>query len=161
MSKATHALFAIERRYDHAPSRVFAAWSDPKAKRTWFVEGEGWEIASFEMDFREGGSERSSFTQCPVDGKPSTAPPGVFSNETTYHHIAANRRIIFSYSMLLNGVRFSVSLATVELNEDGRGTRLLFTEQAAFLEGGDGPKMREEGWTVLLTKLEQHLAAGR
>lgn len=153
MTTTTHAMFTIERRYDASPSHVFAAWSDPRAKRAWFVEGEGWEIASFEMDFREGGSERSAFQ--------SKAMPGTFGNETTYHQIDANRRIIFSYSMLRDGVRFSVSLATVELNADGAGTRLRFTEQAAFLEGADGPQMREQGWTQLLARLEHYLNNAR
>ena len=55
--------------------------------------------------------------------------------------------------MHLDGTRISVSLATVELVPEGDGTRLTFTEQAAFLEGGDGPAMREEGTRALLDNL--------
>ena len=57
----THATFVIERVYDAAPEKVFAACADPAAKRRWFVEGEGWHIDKFEMDFRPGGIETSVF----------------------------------------------------------------------------------------------------
>jgi len=31
-----HGSFTIERRFDAAPARVFAAWSNPDAKAGWF-----------------------------------------------------------------------------------------------------------------------------
>jgi len=37
--------------------------------------------------------------------------------------------------------RFFVFSATVELLAAGKGTDLIFTEQGAFFEGADGPKM--------------------
>ena len=37
-----------------------------------------------------------------------------FTNETVFNEIIENERIVFTYSMARNGVRFSVSLATVE-----------------------------------------------
>jgi len=33
---AVHGSFTIVRELPHAPERVFAAWSDPKAKAAWF-----------------------------------------------------------------------------------------------------------------------------
>jgi len=53
-----------------------------------------------------------------------------------------------------------VSLATLELEPAGDGTRLKFTEQAAFLEGSDGIERRREGWNVLLDRLTTALDAG-
>jgi uncharacterized protein YndB with AHSA1/START domain len=51
-----------------------------------------------------------------------------------------------------------VSLATVELSPtDHGGTRLLFTEQAAFFEPSDGARLREAGWRGLLANLEKAL----
>jgi uncharacterized protein YndB with AHSA1/START domain len=37
----THATFVVERSYDAAPARVFAAWADPAAKDRWFASPEG------------------------------------------------------------------------------------------------------------------------
>jgi uncharacterized protein YndB with AHSA1/START domain len=59
--------------------------------------------------------------------------------------------------MAAAGRRFSASLATVELLPEGAGTRLAFTEQAAFFEGADGPALREQGWKALLDALGAEL----
>jgi uncharacterized protein YndB with AHSA1/START domain len=158
MTATQHATFIIERDYKASPQRVFAAWADPEAKRAWFAEGEGWDIRSFEMDFREGGTEKSRFRFS--KGQETFGEETCFGNETVFNEIVANERIIFTYSMDRNGKRFSVSLATVELKPAGAGTRLLFTEHAAFFDGADGPKMREAGWRELLGKLGEYLAKG-
>jgi uncharacterized protein YndB with AHSA1/START domain len=158
MTTTTHATFVIERRYGASPRRVFAAWADPTAKRAWFAQGEGWDIHSYELDFREGGTERSRFR---VAGRANPFPADTtFGNETVFNEIIPNERILFTYSMDRDGVRFSVSLASVELSADGAGTRLLFTEHGAFFDDADGPKMREAGWRELLDKLDQYLAQG-
>lgn len=158
MTTTTHATFFIERRYAYSPQRVFAAWRDADAKRAWFVEGEGWELRSYELDFREGGREASSFRF--LDGVKVFGEETIFANETVYDEIIPNERLIFTYSMSRNGQRFSVSLATVEIKADGAGARLLFSEHAAFFEGADGAKMREQGWRDLLGKLDTFLAQG-
>ena len=49
-------------------------------------------------------------------------------------------------------------VATVEFVPQAGGTMLIFTEQGAYLEGADGPKMREEGWGLLLGQLADELA---
>ena len=59
--------------------------------------------------------------------------------------------------MHLDETRTSVSLATVELEPEGDGTRLIFTEQAVFLDGLDNPAEREQGTRGLLEKLEAEL----
>ena len=158
MTTTTHASFVIEHRYEASPQRVYAAWSDPSAKRQWFVEGEGWEIQSYELDFREGGTEKSRFRH--LKGEEIFGEKTVFGNETVFNEIVPNERIIFTYSMERNRLRFSVSLASVELNAMGAGTRMIFTEHVTFFEGGDGAPMREAGWRELLGKLDQYLTKG-
>lgn len=156
MATTNHASFIIERRYSAAPQRVFAAWGDANAKRAWLVEGEGWDIQSYAIDFREGGAETSTyrFRKGPeVFGKET-----MFGNDTVFNEIVPNERIVFTYSMSRDGVRFSVSLASVELTPAGNGTRLIFTEHGAFFDGADGVKMRERGWQELLGKLDAYLA---
>ena len=113
MTTTTHASFVIERHYSASPPRVYAAWADPEAKRAWFVEGEGWDIQSFDIDFREGGSEKSVYGF--RRGEEVFGEKTAFSNETVFNEIIENERIVFTYSMARNGRRFSVSLATVEI----------------------------------------------
>jgi len=155
MTSTNHASFVIEHRYEHSPKRVFAAWRDPQAKRAWFAEGEGWDIQSYELDFREGGAETSKFRF--QKGVETFGEETWFGNDTLFNEIVENERIIFTYAMDRNGVRFSVSLATAEFKPAGAGTRLILTENVAFFEGGDGVEMREAGWRELLDKLGQHL----
>jgi len=143
-----HATFTIERRYAAAPARVFKAFEDPAQKRRWFVEGEGWEIESFEMDFRVGGFERSSFR---FQGGP------LVTNETIYQDIVPEKRIIVAYRMTVGGNPISASLATMQFEPDGKGTRLVFTEQDAFLDGYDDVGQREEGCRELLEALAKEL----
>lgn len=147
----THDMLVIERELKAAPERVFTAWADPVQKRRWFAEGEPFVLETFESDFREGGFERSRFRL--KDGPEMT-------NETYHHEILPNRRVISSYGMTVGGKRISVSLLTLELEKAGSGTHLRFTEQAAFLEGGDGVEGRRQGWNVLLDRLTLLLAAG-
>lgn len=142
-----HAKFRIERRYDFPPAVVFKAFSDPAHKRKWFVDGEGWTTDSYESDFRVGGFERSRFR---FGG-------GSQMGNDTVLEIVPDTRIVFAYSMLTGETPFSVSLATIEFVPDGKGTKLVYTEQAAFLDGKDQVKDREEGWGALLKMLAAYL----
>lgn len=74
-----------------------------------------------------------------------------------YQDIVPNERIIIAYDMHLDDRRISVSLMTVELKPNGKGTRLTFTEQGAFLDGWDEVGGRERGSIGLLDKLGREL----
>ena len=86
-------------------------------------------------------------------------PPGgpVHTYDARYQDIVPDERIIMSYDMHLDDKRISVSLATVELKPAGGGTRLVFTEQGAFLDGFDDPGQREKGTLDLLDALGAEL----
>jgi uncharacterized protein YndB with AHSA1/START domain len=140
-----HGGFTIERVYAAAPARVFQAWADPKAKARWFAGPEEWTETVREFDFRVGGRERLSGTW--TGGRVSTF-------DCHYHDIVPERRIVYAYAMEIDGKRISVSLATVTLEAAGAaGTRLVFTEQAVFLDGYDDADSRERGTGALLDKL--------
>ena len=53
--------------------------------------------------------------------------------------------------------RISASIATLDLLPEGKGTRLVFTEQAAFLDGLDKVECRREGWEQLIGLLAAEL----
>jgi uncharacterized protein YndB with AHSA1/START domain len=146
-----HSTFVIERKYPVAPERVYAAFSDPAKKRRWFAEGDEFEIEHYALDFRVGGNEEARFR-----GKNGFT----FTNHTTFQDIAPNRHIVFAYTMSMGDKCISSSQATVEFVPGDKGTNLVFTEQAAFFEGADGPKMRRDGWTLLLNALGKELGPG-
>jgi uncharacterized protein YndB with AHSA1/START domain len=150
-----HSTFVIERSFPAAPERVFAALADPARKRRWFAESEGFKVDSFEMDFRVGGFERSRFRFNASTPIPENTP---CANDSVYLDIVTNQRVVLAYTMTVGGKRISASQATFELRAAGTGTQLIFTEQAAFFEGGDGPEMREAGWRELLERLGRELA---
>lgn len=144
MTSVAHATFVVERTYDAAPSRVFAAWSEPEAKARWFGGSDG----EFELDFRVGGREFSR-------GGPPDGP--VYTFDGRYQDIVSDERIVYAYEMQLDDRRISVSLATVEFKPASGGTNLVFTEQGAFLDGLDSPEQREEGTGSLLDALGEEL----
>jgi len=143
-----HATFCIERAYPVPPARVFAAWASPEAKAQWFAGPEGFDCYERSMDFRSGGAER-------LWGK---HPGGKVSDfQARYFEVIPDARIIYGYEMYVDGRKISVSLATIEFQPSGQGTRLVMTEQGAFLDGYDDAGSREEGTRWLLEKLGEAL----
>ena len=145
-----HATIVVECTYDASPSRVFAAWADPAAKARWFGDPEQG-VSEFELDFRVGGRE---FNRGTVEGQSYTF-------EARYQDIVPDERIVYAYDMHAEGQRISVSLGTVELEADGDGTRLTYTEQGAYLDGLDTPEQREQGTGGLFDALAEELARER
>jgi uncharacterized protein YndB with AHSA1/START domain len=140
--------FTIERRFPQTPAQTFQAFADPELKRRWFGVPEGWADASLEVDFRVGGGEVSV----------GRDPGGTLHEfRSRYHDIVDGERIVFAYDLLLDARLISVSLTTVEVQPDGDGTRLLFTEHGAFFDGLEDPAEREHGTGLLLDALAAFL----
>ena len=149
---AVHGSFTIERTYPVPPQRVFAAWASQPAKDRWFGTGDDFLAPTerYTLDFRVGGHEI-------LEGR---FPDGrTFGYEAFYHDIAEGRRIVVSYDVRVDGRRTSVSLMTVEFADAARGTKLVLTEQGAFLDGLDSNDQRQEGALDSLNKLEMYLLA--
>jgi uncharacterized protein YndB with AHSA1/START domain len=151
-----HHTFTLEHRFPKAPAKVFAAFSDPQRKRRWFAESTNHEVERFEMQFEAGGREFAAYRF--KQGGPFAGVS--LEHQGTFLDIVPEQRIVTASTMLLGGGRISASLETFEFHADGDGTRLLFTHQAAFFEGSDGPQMRQQGWEQLFSQLQAALAAG-
>ena len=147
---AQHATFVIERTFAASPAQVFAAWASEQAKSRWFAGSEAWKEDSRSFDFRVGGREHLRGTW--RDGH-------VSDFEAHYHDIVPNQRIVYSYGMHIDDARISVSLSTVEFRSAPGGTRMIYTEQAVFLDGYDDAGSRERGTRALFDKLDEALAA--
>jgi uncharacterized protein YndB with AHSA1/START domain len=142
----THSTFSLERSYDASPARVFEAWAEPGKKRRWF----GPEDTEHTMEFHVGGREHAA----------GTGPNGaIFTFDAIYQDIVPDERIVYTYDMHLNDARISVSVSTVEFRREGDDrTRLVYTEQGAFLDGLDDPRAREGGTAGLFDALARVLA---
>ncbi len=144
-----HSTFRIERSYAHVPSCVFRAFADKDIVRRWRVEDEGSVVHEFTFDFRVGGSEVSRFS---FAGGPQ------IRLDAQFHDIVPDCRIVFAYRMTIGTTPFSASLTTIELAPSPGGTHLIYTEQGAYLDGGESANGREAGSRSLLDKLAVELA---
>jgi uncharacterized protein YndB with AHSA1/START domain len=141
----THATLTLARTYPADVGRVFAAWADPAVKGRWFV-GPG---TDHRLDFRVGGLES-------VSGRFEDA---ALTFESLYRDIVAERRIVYTSVLLLDGRTATLSLTAVEFAASAEGTRLLLTEQGTFLDGFEQPAWREQGTATQLDALGSELGA--
>ena len=139
-----HASFSLERAYEATPTAVFHALSDEAAKARWFEGGEGYTVLERSMDVRPGGSEH-------LKGRWANGVTSTF--DAFYYDVVPNQRLLYAYEMHLDDRKISVSLATIELAPAGSGTRLVVTEQGAFLDGSGDGGSRERGTGFLLDRL--------
>jgi uncharacterized protein YndB with AHSA1/START domain len=143
-----HATFTIERTFAAAPARVFAAYADAKSKARWLAGPDRREKSNLKLDFKVGGRES-------VSGGPPGGP--TYHYNAIYQDIVPDQRIVLTYEMHMDKTRISVSLGTTEFKPAGKGTRLVYTEQAVFLDGHDDAGSREHGTRSLFDNLARFL----
>ena len=100
------------------------------------------------LDFRVGGHEVARGAG--GDGE-------VLTFESTYHDIVPSARIVYSSTLSVRDQVATVSLTTVEISPAGNGTRLVLTEQGAYLDGLEDPSWREQGTSKQLDALGAEL----
>ena len=121
-----HTTITIERHFKAPLPRVFSAWVIPEQKQQWFACHGDWKQLDFQLDFRTGGSESNRVAS--GDGV-------VHAYQARYIDVVPNERFIYAFDMMLDDVRISVSLATVNFMPTFNGTKMIFTEQVVFLDG--------------------------
>jgi uncharacterized protein YndB with AHSA1/START domain len=148
-----HSTIVLERTYDAAPARVFAAWSSEEALLRWACPGGGWGGGIDRLDFSVGGGERSWFR--PHEGD-------TYVNETVYLDIVQDRRIVSAGVMTRGDTRIFVGLLTVEFDAIGDNRcRMTVTEYGAFLDGHDVPANHQAGWGKMLDNLAEEISRER
>ena len=147
-----HSSYVIERRYDFDPAQVYRAWVIPDAKARWFSgPPDKWSEEVREMDVRVGGRDR-------LIGKFMDGSESRF--EALYFDVVPEKRLVYTYDMYWQGKKISVSLASIEFVLAGKGTKLVVTEQHAFLDGHEDGGSRERGTRSLLENLATSLGGG-
>jgi uncharacterized protein YndB with AHSA1/START domain len=151
--RTIHSTFVIERNFPWRLTRVFSAFAQPALKRRWYAEGDH-EIQEFHMDFRVGGNETLRYRF--KEGHPIAGSQ--IANEGTVQDVEAEKRIVMTSRMALNGKPILVGLTTFEFAATEEGTDLFLTHQGTYIDWPDGAKMIEAGWNGLIETLAKDLA---
>jgi uncharacterized protein YndB with AHSA1/START domain len=151
-TKTLHTTLVFEREIPAPVEAVFAAFADPVARAAWGAPSDTAVLIYDEADFREGGQD------CFRCG--SKADPNIHG-VTRYLEIIANRRVVSSETIVVNGKRFCASLTTLELAPDGEKTQLKSTTQLASFIGEDLVKGHKAGNNASLDNLVRYFAATR
>jgi len=144
-----HGTFTLERAYPAPASRLWAALTDLEAKSRWFIGPPGDVIIERYMNVRGGGRER-------LTGRMANGVVHTF--DAIYFDVVPETRLVYAYEMIIDGVKISASLATMELTPTADGVSLKVTEQGAFLDGYDDAGRRESGTAWLLEAIGASLA---
>ena len=141
-TQITHDTFTIERTFRASRSRAYQAWSNADQKAKWFVGPPGrWTAIRREMNFSQGGEE------IVVGRFDDHGTSGFFC---TYQEIVDQESIVYSYRMFVDEVLLSVSLVTVQFENDGPGCKTIFTEQGVYFGDPAAAKGRLEGSQMLM-----------
>jgi uncharacterized protein YndB with AHSA1/START domain len=136
MSAVEHTTFTIERDLPGSPRHAFRFWSEKALKRRWTDCHPDWTVLEDRFDFAPGGEEAVRWRTTEGIEQTFTA---------RYLDIVSGHRIIYAFEMSSAGARVSASLATVEFRPGEIGTKMLYTEQMAFLAGAEAMQMRIAG----------------
>ena len=145
-----HGSFTVEREYPVPPETVFTAWTSAEAKLGWFAHGDDFieRINEYTLEFRVGGEER-------LDAQLTSGNRMLLASR--YYDIVPNERIVATYDVLINDRRISVSLFSVQFLATDVGTKLVTTEDGAFIDDLDNEQSRRQGVESDLDQLTQYL----
>jgi uncharacterized protein YndB with AHSA1/START domain len=148
-SSVEHSTFVIERELPASPRHAFRFWSEAELKSRWTSCHPDWTVLEDVFDFRIGGAEAKRWR---------TTEGNEQAFRAHYLDIVPESRIVYAYSMSFQGRMLSASLATIEFIPAGMQTRMIFTEQAAFLDGSGARRERVAGTEAGLDRLIEVIA---
>jgi uncharacterized protein YndB with AHSA1/START domain len=137
---ATKPSLILKRRIKAPPTKVYAAWTDPKKMMHWWGSDDGPTLHT-EANVQVGGHFRARFRT--MDGKEHECS-GV------YQEVVPDRKLAFTWNWA--GPPERESLVTVYLKPDGDGTLLTLTHEQIV---DDTMHDYFRGWTGALDKLER------
>jgi uncharacterized protein YndB with AHSA1/START domain len=136
----------LTRRLRARPEKVYAAWTQAAQIVQWFGPPNMKPATlSAELDVRNGGSYRISFTR--DDGE-------YFEAGGIYREVVPNERLVFTWAWHSTPER--ESLVTITLKPDSAGTLMIFHHAQFFDETARDNHQR--GWSSFLDKLDAFVA---
>jgi uncharacterized protein YndB with AHSA1/START domain len=144
-----HKALVFEREIPAPVEEVFAAFADPVTRAEWSAPSDKSVLIYDETDFREGGQDRF---RCGAKADPN------IHGTTRYLEIIANRRVVSSETISMDGNRLCASLITLELTPDGGKTKLKSTTQLASFIGEDMVKGHQTGTNASLDNLVRYFS---
>jgi uncharacterized protein YndB with AHSA1/START domain len=142
-----HATLIFERDVPAAADRVYKAYTDIAERLKWGAPSENTALLYDKTDFREGGED---VFRCGPKSNPN------IEGTTRYLDIVANRRIVSSEAIAIDGRRLCASLNTFELNPEGDHTKLKSTIQLVSFVGKDMITGHENGTNASLDNLVKY-----
>jgi uncharacterized protein YndB with AHSA1/START domain len=143
-SATVHATLAFERMIPATADQVFAAYADVDKRKKWGAPSDNTALIYDQADFRKGGEDAF---RCGSRSNPN------IHGATRYLDVVANRRIVSTETVSVDGRRLCVSLSTLELNPDGDHTKLKSTIQLISFVGQDMVRGHENGTNASLDNL--------
>lgn len=142
----------LERKFNAAPRRVFAAWIDAKQIAQWFGP-RGFRMQVQAMRVAPEGKYRFGMT--PPDGGQTRYIVG------RYLEIEPNRKLVFSWAWQDDTACNDThapddSLVTVRFYPDGDGTRIVLEHER--LTSDESREGHRSGWSGSLDCLDEYLA---
>jgi uncharacterized protein YndB with AHSA1/START domain len=144
-----HVTLMFEREIPAPVEKVFTAFADPVTRTEWGAPSDTAVVVYDETDFREGGQDRF---RCGSRSNPN------IHGTTRYLDIVANRRVVSSETVVVEGKRLCASLTTLELTPDGGNTKLKSTTQLSSFIGEDMVKGHETGTNASLDNLVRYFS---
>lgn len=141
---ALHDTLVLERSYNASTARVFEAWRDVKARERWSKPSDDTDIVYDQAEFKVGGLD---VMRCGLKGDLR------YHAHVRYLEITPDARIVMAERIGENGKVSAVSLVTIEMEPEGKGTRLKATLQISALDGSDMLQGYRDGWGPTLDNL--------